>query len=85
MIEEYDKKETYCRTLGHCVHFKYCRTMHNKLPCSRILDCWFERLLIQEFIHKHYGKEELNRVFTTPRSKILTILDVLDKVQKNSA
>ena len=69
MNDKYDKMEGYCRMLGHVLAFRYCRTMNERLPCSRILDCWFRRLPIREFIEENYSEEEKIRIFQPPKPK----------------
>ena len=85
MIEEYDSIEGYCRKLGHYVQFKYCRGAHNSLPCSKILDCWFQRLPIENFMQQHYSVSVMNKIFTTPAPKITSILEIVDRVKRSSA
>jgi hypothetical protein len=86
MIDQYDKKQTYCKQLGHHVPFKYCRTVNNKLPCKQIFNCWFEILPIKEFIAQNYEKEEIKAILTPAPSRLERILDIAGKVyeqQKN--
>jgi hypothetical protein len=80
MIEQYDNRENYCRQLGQCILFKYCRSVNAKLPCSAILDCWYHRLPIQQFIATHFSREELGKIFASPRDKVLTMLQMAAKV-----
>lgn len=84
MIEEYDSREGYCRKLGHYVFFQYCRIANNGIPCSKILDCWFETLPIQKFMLDHFNENLIEEILTSPAQKITTILDIVDKVQKDS-
>jgi hypothetical protein len=69
MIEDFDSEKIYCRKLGHHVSFKYCRGENEGLPCARILDCWFERLPIEDFIRTNYTEEECARIFAPQKYK----------------
>ena len=84
MIEEHEKNENYCRMLGHALPFHYCRTMNSGLPCGRILDCWFERIAIQEFIAKNYNQEEQQRIFEPPKTKMLSLVEIIEKAQQRA-
>ena len=68
--------------LGHTLAFHYCRTMNKGLPCHNVLNCWFERFAVQEFIAEHYSKQELKTIFEQPKLKIATLVEILDKVDK---
>jgi hypothetical protein len=80
MREQYDGLETYCRALGHPVHFDYCRTAGGALPCARIADCWFERVPIEDFLRTHYSQEELERVFAPRPGKLETIVEIVQRL-----
>lgn len=82
MIEKYDEKEGYCRMLGHFIPFRYCRTMNERLPCRTILDCWFARLPIREFIEDNYSQEEQQRIFTPPKPKLVSLAEIVENAQK---
>ena len=83
MRKKYDKKEWYCRMLGHDVPFRYCRTMREGLPCAKIFDCWFEILPIKEFVEENYSEEEQRQIHEPPRSRISAIAEILEKARKN--
>lgn len=82
MIKKYDKKETYCRMLGHVLSFQYCRTMQEGVPCGRILDCWFKVLPIQKFIQENYSEEKQKLIFEPPKPKMISLVDILEKARK---
>ncbi|MFC2170197.1 hypothetical protein ACFLRM_06525 [Acidobacteriota bacterium] len=84
MINKYDTKQGYCRKLGHCVRFGYCRGVKEGLPCSKILDCWFEAIPIENFIHRNYNEEEISSIFTPSLPKIMTILNVVERIKNES-
>lgn len=79
--EQFDAVETYCPMLGHGLTFKYCRTMQLDLPCGRILDCWFDRLPIQQYIGDHYTNAEQEQVFQPLKPKMTALADIVKKVQ----
>ena len=80
---KFDSEEGYCRRLGHHVPFSYCVTekQEKKLPCSLILDCWFEKIPIEEYIRKNYTKEEISRIFAASPPKITSLLDLVNKAR----
>ncbi|MEA1928515.1 MAG: hypothetical protein U9N73_09935, partial [Candidatus Auribacterota bacterium] len=81
MIEQYDKEEIYCRKLGHHLAFKYCRTEREGFPCSKILDCWFERFPVEEFVRKNYSEAEVAAINAPPRPKVATLFDLIEKAK----
>ena len=82
--EQFDTIESYCPMLGHELPFKYCRTMQMDLPCGRILNCWFERLPIQQYIGDHFTLEEQKKAFEPPKPKMEALADIIQKVSKKS-
>ncbi|MBN2160116.1 MAG: hypothetical protein JW807_12030 [Spirochaetes bacterium] len=83
MEESFDDKTGYCRSLGHYVPFQYCRTVNSGLPCSKIKDCWFEKLDIERFIGENYSKSEIEQIFTPRPEKISTLIDLINKAKDN--
>jgi hypothetical protein len=84
-MNEYDHYQTYCRSLGDFIHFSYCRAAGCAEPCGRILDCWAGRLPVVEFLEKHYTPEVLVRVFSPQPGRLQRIMDIAERVAKNSA
>jgi hypothetical protein len=84
-MNQYDHYETYCRSLGDCIHFSYCRAAGAKEPCGRILDCWAGRLPIVEFLKNNYTPEVLERVFAPPPSRLQRIMNIAERVAQNSS
>ncbi len=84
MKEQYDDRRSYCRMLGHTLGFQYCRTMNSGLPCHNILNCWFERIGIEEFMRENYSDEELRRVFAPPRTRVDALLEVAAQADKKN-
>jgi len=81
-MEKYDKCETYCRMLGHSVPFKYCRKVKEGAPCYKIMDCWFEKIPIEEYLNECYTDEEKKIAFTPPKPKVATLIDLIEKAKK---
>ena len=82
MIDQYDAARVYCRKLGHHLEFAYCRKVKDGLPCSKVLDCWFTSLPIEEFIDQHYSAEEKSQIFAPPQDKITSILQIVERARK---
>ena len=83
-IDENDKRIIRCRMLGHEVDFLYCRQVGGDLPCRKILDCWFERFDIREFIRQHYTPQQIQKILEQPKSKLTSIIDLIQQAKKNS-
>ncbi len=81
-MDTYDKEEGYCRTLGHYVPFRYCRSVRNGVPCHRILDCWFERIPAEEYLREHYTEEEIADILKPPVSKLVSLVELIEKAKK---
>jgi len=82
MIEEFDKQEGYCKMLGHFLTFDYCRSSNKGLPCSKVLDCWFQQFPIEKFIQDNFSSDEQKKIFEPPKTKILTLTEILEQAQK---
>jgi hypothetical protein len=80
MKEQYDDKSGYCRMLGPTLGFNYCRRMQEGLPCYNILNCWFERFPVEEFIGENYSTEEQKLIFKPPKKKLDALAEVLNNV-----
>ncbi len=81
-MDTYDKEEGYCRTLGHYVPFRYCRTVKDGAPCHRILDCWFERIPVKAYLQEHHTDEEIAGILEPPRPKMASLIDLIEKAKK---
>jgi len=77
MIDEYDDLERRCPQLGGPVPFKYCRTMNEKLPCRRVIECWGIKFDAPEWLSKNYTPEQVEQAFTPDtRTRIDKILEI---------
>ena len=81
-ITAHDQRVIRCRMLGHEIDFSYCRQVGSGLPCRKILDCWFERFDIQEFIQQYYAPEQIQQLLEPPKPKITSLVDLIHKAQK---
>ncbi len=81
-MEQYDQLDGYCRMLGHYIPFRYCRTHQNGLPCKKILDCYFERIPIQDFIETHYTDEEKKTIFQESSPKMHSIIELIEQAKR---
>ncbi len=77
----FDNVELYCRKLGHLLTFSYCRTEHSGQLCTKIRDCWFEKIPIDEYLNANYSKEEISRLFKNPKPKIVTLFELIQRAQ----
>ena len=82
MKTEYDATEGYCKMLGHFLTFSYCRSCNKGLPCSKVLDCWFQHFAIEEFINAHYSVEEQKKIFTPQKPKMQSLAEILEQAQQ---
>lgn len=82
MKTQYDEQESYCKMLGHFLTFDYCRTANKGLPCSKVLDCWFQHFQIQDFINENYTADEQQNIFEPPKPKILSLTEILEQAQQ---
>ncbi len=67
--------------LGHLVPFHYCRDHTGELPCRKILDCWHERFAVHEYLRGIYSEEEIARIVSPPRPKLLQIIEIARKAR----
>ena len=84
MKEEYRKKETYCRKLGHAVKFSYCCSERKEIPCSKIRDCWFEIIPIDMYLREHFSQDELGRIFQPSKNKIASLIELIEKAKSSA-
>ena len=85
-VETYDSLEIRCRLLGHQVPFRYCRSSNGNLPCRLTMDCWWERVEIEQYLKDHFTPEELNcSVFVNPKSKIVSLVELVEQAKGKSS
>jgi hypothetical protein len=83
MIEEHDGLVIRCPQLGGEVPFRFCRTVHESLPCRRIMACWEFRIEISTFLGEHYSIDQIERALSPPtQTRLDTILELIEKAKK---
>jgi hypothetical protein len=75
--------EQRCRRLGHIVQFQYCMECGDEeLPCSKIVDCWWECFDIIEYLKNCLSKEDFTRLVNTPKQpKVASLVDLIKQAQ----
>jgi hypothetical protein len=84
-IDEFDEQQRHCPRMGHVIHFGYCRCCQNKLPCYKLMDCWYMQVPIHEFMAEHFSKDEIRAILTPPKSKLLSIVELVEAIKKDSS
>ncbi len=84
MITDFDNEERRCPLLGHQICFEYCRSANHEAPCRKILDCWFERFPIVDFMNEHFSQEEIARIKEPPKNKVLSLLELIQQAKERS-
>ncbi len=80
-MEKYDTIEIYCKSLGHYVPFKYCRSVKEGLPCHRIKDCTYEKIPIIDYLKENYSEEEMDAALAPPQNKMVTLIELIEKAK----
>ena len=72
-----------CRRLGNPVPFSYCRIENKGLPCSPIIDCWYDYFMIEDFLRQELEPDEWERIFSEPpKQKVLTLIELIEEAKK---
>jgi len=72
-----------CRRLGNPVAFSYCRIESSGLPCFKIMDCWYDYFMVEDFLRQELKPDEWERVFNKPlKPKVLTLLELIEEAKK---
>jgi len=79
-ISQYDGHERWrCPMLGGPVHFGYCRTVNDRLPCARVLECWIQTLPLVEFLKTNYTPDEIQRALSTkPKGRLDRMMEAVE-------
>jgi hypothetical protein len=74
-----------CPRLGHHITFSYCRVENRGLPCFRIIDCWYEHFMVEDFLRSELKPEEWEKVFNRPmKPKILSLVELIEEAKKRT-
>ena len=46
-----------------------------------MVDCWFERIPVREYLAQHFTAQQLRAVFEPPKPKVSQILDIIARVK----
>jgi hypothetical protein len=84
MKEQYDNEAIYCRKLGHHLQFQYCRQEKSGLPCTKIFDCWFDRIAVKDFITLNYTREEVAYLSAPPENKMVSLMTLIERARNNA-
>ena len=81
----YDSEDIRCRKLGHNLTFKYCRKESVDEPCAKIIDCWFSRIEILEYLNNQFGTKFLHEFINRKKKdKMSSILEILNRKKNES-
>ena len=83
-ITEHDQLKRYCPTLGHEVHFGYCRAPGSELPCRKIFDCWFRIFNVEAFIRSHHNPADIQKILAPRQDKAASLVDLIEKARKRT-
>ena len=78
-IDAHDHLQQHCRSLGHRVPFKYCRSVNSNLPCNKILECWKNIMPIDNFIRQHFTDIEMAAFLAPTKPKLVQIFELMKK------
>lgn len=84
MENKYKNLENYCKRLGHHITFSYCLAEKNNLPCGQILNCWYEKIPIEDYIRDNYSPEKQAVIFSPASEKITDLVALINKVKENN-
>ena len=80
-----DDFEIRCPRLGNAVAFSYCRIESQGLPCFKIVDCWYEHFMIEDFLRQALKPDEWEKVFNRPRkAKVLTLVELIEEAKRGA-
>jgi hypothetical protein len=82
LIEQHDERQMRCPRVGGEVTFRFCRSENNMLPCRFVVGCWQGLVDIEAFLNEHFSEEELNRIFSPPKPKMESLVDLMEKGKK---
>jgi len=73
----------HCPRLGHLIGFSYCRFENQGVPCFRIIDCWYDYFLIEDYLRKELGNHEWEKTFRDAwKPKVTALVTLIEKAMK---
>lgn len=83
--EPFEDKEIRCPRLGGPVTFGYCKIETGDRPCSRAITCWSPHFDVKSFFADRLNDDEYQRCFCSPpKSKIATLVELIEQAQRSS-
>jgi hypothetical protein len=62
--------------------FSYCRVENKGLPCHKIMDCWYQHFMIEDFLRKDLKPEEWERFSIDRKPKVLSLIELIEEAKK---
>ncbi len=84
MDTTHDSREIYCRRLGHYLTFEYCRAESGSRPCRKILDCWYDKIPIGEYLRANYSPGEIAGLAGPPPAKAAALIDLIERARRRA-
>lgn len=85
MTHSVDMLERRCPRLGSVVHFGYCRRIEgeDEKPCSKVLDCWWERFDVAAYLRQNLSVETFDRLtHSAPPNKMADLLTLIEQARQ---
>ncbi len=77
-----DNFQIRCPRLGDLISFSYCFTENNGLPCTKILDCWYQYFDVESFMREKLADDEWKKVFAAPvKPKIVSLVEMIEQAR----
>ena len=67
--------------LGHRIAFSYCRHPGNDGLCRHIVNCWFERFDVQDYLSDYYSDEEIAATMKPPTPKLASLVSLIESAR----
>jgi len=48
------------------------------------MDCWFERIPIQQYVNEYFSAEEIDKLMSTPKPKIASLLEIVEQAKQQT-
>ena len=72
-----------CPRLGHQISFSYCRLENSGLPCFKILDCWYEHFLVEDYLRRELKPEDWDKAFQkSKKTKLLSLVELIEQARE---
>ena len=76
--------KTRCPRLGGPVSFDYCENVDGA-PCSKVLDCWWQRFDVEGYLRQGLGPEALEATLNRPpQPKMARILEAIQQARRTT-